>query len=153
MTIISAVEGLKDVDATRKRLLRNPGDMAAVFAKFYGEGVANNISALITQHLLIADQLVGALKAGDSAAAEEYNRQWYNNADEIAKYFASVSPVFDENMIKKMFYTHLDLTKKEAADRIAGKYQDDINDYDEIEKEALKMADYFSSAILSEFPG
>lgn len=43
MLLISIVENLGDLDATRTRLLENPKDIADIFRKFYGNEVASLI--------------------------------------------------------------------------------------------------------------
>lgn len=58
MTIISIAEGLPDEAQTTMRLLRNPGDIAAVFRPLYGNSVADRLSDLIKEHLVIAADLL-----------------------------------------------------------------------------------------------
>lgn len=62
MFIISVAETLKDLDPTTKRLLKNPKDLANIFAPYYGNAVANNIEQLLTAHLSIGGDLVKAAK-------------------------------------------------------------------------------------------
>jgi hypothetical protein len=47
---------------------------------------------------------------------------------------------------------HLDLTLKEATDRLQGKYADDIKDYDQVHQHILGLADLLSSGIEKQFP-
>lgn len=49
-----------------------------------------------------------------------------------------------------MMYSHLKMTKKETALRLQGEYEEDIRMFDEIEIEALKMADYMSCGIINQ---
>lgn len=74
MTIISMAEDLADVDLVTKRLLRNPADIAASFRPLYGDEIAARFQSLLTDHLVIAAQLVKAAKAGDTAAAADAER-------------------------------------------------------------------------------
>jgi hypothetical protein len=149
--IISIADDLKDLDFVTKRLLRNPKDIGNLFRIYYGDVVAKKIEDLFTDHLVIGSKLVTALKAGDTANAAAYNQAWYKNADDIAAYLASINPYFVESDIKQMLYKHLDLVKKEASDRLAGNYEADIKDFDDIEKQALEMADTFSKGIINQF--
>ena len=86
MAIISAVENIADVDLVTKRLLRNPSDFAAVLTPYYGAEKAAGFEKLFREHLVIADQLVKAAKAGDKKAADDAEKRWYENADMIARY-------------------------------------------------------------------
>lgn len=69
----------------------------------------------------------------------------------MAKAFATINPYYIEKDVKKMLYNNLDLTKNEVALRLAGKYAEDIKNFDMIEKQALEMSNYFSMGIIYQF--
>lgn len=152
LLIISILSNLNDLDATQTRLLRNPVDMGALFGKFYGPTVQKTVADLFTEHLVIGAQLITAFKNNDTASINKLNPLWYKNADEIAKAFSNFNPYYKEQEIKDMLYMHLDLTKNEVSLRLKGNYVEDVNNFDIIEKQALEMADYFSSGIVMQFP-
>lgn len=149
--IISTAADLEDLEAVTNRLLRNPADFANVLKQFYGDKIAKCFEELFTQHLLIAADLVNAVKKGDTVAADAARKKWYANADEISAFLAKINPFWSEAKWRQLFYSHLQMTEKEAGLRLAGKYAEDIKVYDMIEKEALKMADYMSAGIIKQF--
>lgn len=150
MFIISAVFGLPDIDPTTERLLRNPEDFRAALRPFYGAG-ADRLADLLREHLLLAAQLVKAAKAGDSKAAADAERRWYANADEIAAYLGSINPYWTVDEWRSMLYEHLALTKKEAVEMLAGKYADSISTFDDVEREALVMAEVMADGLIRQF--
>ena len=152
LLIISILDGLADAEATQKRLLQNPHDIAKLFVPYYGQGTANQIEALITQHLVLGESLIRATKANDTEQMDKNNQLWHANADEIAHALALLNPSFDEKQLQNMMYTHLNLTKSEVAARLARDFTADINAFDKIEAEALEMADYFTNGIVGQFP-
>ena len=152
MTIISIAEGLADEDQVTKRLLRNPADIAAVFRSLYGNEIAARIDNLITDHLVIAAQLVKAAKAGDNAAAADGERRWYANADQIAIFLNCINPYWPAEGMRKMWHEHLALVKAQAVARLNQDYAADIAMYDEGEKLLLRMADDFTEGIARQFP-
>lgn len=149
--IISTAAGLGDLEAVTKRLLQNPGDFATVLKPFYGERKASRFKTLLTEHLLIAADLVNAAKKGDTAAADTARKKWYENADDISAFLAKINPCWSAAKWRELFYSHLEMTEKEAGLRLEGRYSEDIKIYDMIEKEALVMADYMSSGIIKQF--
>ena len=149
--IVSISDNLADLEFVTRRLLRNPKDIGNVFRIYYGDAVANKITDLLTDHLVIGNKLITSIKAGDTVNAAAFNSAWYKNADDIAAALASINPYYVEKDIKEMLYTHLDLVKKEVSDRLAGNYEADIKDFDDIEKQALEMADTFSRGIINQY--
>lgn len=152
MLLISIAEDLKDLEATQTRLLRNPKDIADVFRRFYGNAVANRIQQLLTEHLVIGKELIVALKNKNQEEATKLNTKWYQNADEMAEAFSSINPFYPKEEIRNMLYEHLRLTTNEVNYRLQGNYTEDINSYDMVQKEILKMSQFFVNGIVKQFP-
>ena len=151
MLLISIAEDLKDLDATRKRLLENPKDIANIFRKFYGNAVADTIEKLLTEHLVIGEQLITALKNNNKELASELNTKWYKNAEEMANAFSSINPLYPKNEILQMLNLHLKLTTDEVAARLRKDYSADIKAFDMVQREILKMSEFFVSGIVKQF--
>ncbi|HEY8348961.1 MAG TPA: acetylglutamate kinase [Clostridia bacterium] len=152
LTIISMVFDLPDVDPVTGRLLRNPKDFEALLKPLYGDGTAARFADLLTSHLVIAAELVKAAKAGDTGAAADAEKRWYANADEIAVFLGSINPCWSARQWQAMLREHLALTKSEAVNILTGKYAEGITVFDQIEKQALEMADVMVNGIIRQFP-
>lgn len=154
LAIISIVDiqDPKETEATVNRLLRNSKDMAEICKIFYGDEVATAFDKLMTEHLTVAAELVQAAVAGENDKAEDAEKRWYKNADEIAATLSTLNPNWKEKEFKDMLYEHLKQTKDEAVYRITKDYEKDVANYDEIEKMARMMADGFSHGIMMQFP-
>ena len=153
LTIISMVFDLPDVDLVTQRLLRNPKDFEAALVPFYGSQTVARFSALLRNHLVIAANLVNAAKAGDNNAAAEAERIWYNNARDIAAFLASINPYWSQQEWEKMLFDHLALVKNEAVFMLTNEFQKGIDLYDEMERQAMMMADVMTEGIVRQFPG
>lgn len=152
MLILSMAFGLPDTEFVSNRLLRNPKDFAAALQPFYGAAIAAKFAELFTDHLTIAAELVKAAKAGDSAAAADAEKRWYANADQIAAFLGSINPHWSAQEWKKMLGQHLAMTKAEAVDLLTKKYADSIAVFENIERQALTMADMMTQGIVRQFP-
>lgn len=152
MLIISIAEKLKDQTDVTERLLENPYDIADVYADYYGEAAAKKIAQLLTEHLQIGAALIMAMRDKKSAEADKLTRKWYENADEMADAFSSINPYYDRDELHKMLHAHLDLTAREVAMRLEENFKADIEAFDEIEHQAISMADYLSIGIITQFP-
>ncbi len=152
MAILSTIFGSPDEKAVVDRLLQNPKDFEAALSPYYGEDNAAKFAELFTAHLTIAAELVQAAKAGDSAAADDAEKRWYANADQIAAFLGEINPNWSAQNWQKMLYDHLAMTKTEAVELLAQKYEDSIDTFDNIEQQALEMADMMTQGITKQFP-
>ncbi len=152
MLILSIVFGLPDFEFVANRLLRNPKDFAEVLHLFYGTDVVSEFTKLFTKHLTIAAELVKNLKERDTASAADAERRWYANADQLAEFFGRINPFCPEEEWRKMLYEHLSMTKNEAVYMLMGRYEDSINTFDDIEQQALIMADTMTEGLIEFFP-
>lgn len=152
MVILSAAANAPDFNDTVSRLLRNATDMASALQPLYGANLAEGFGRLIQAHLTIALQLVMAAKEGNTQAAQDAENRWYQNADAIAEYVNRMNPYIDKEEFKNMLYHHLAQTKQEAVERLRHNYSKDIALYDQIEIQALDMADAMSIGIIRQFP-
>lgn len=152
LAIISIVFNLPDVNVTVGRLLQNATHMGLSLEPFYGENAVEKYSTLIKDHLVIAADLVKAAKSGDQNAAATIEKEWYANADEIAKFLNNINPYIDKEELSKVFYEHLALVKAEALAILNKDYEAGVKLYDKIEKEILEIADTITNAIVKQFP-
>jgi len=58
-----------------------------------------------------------------------------------------MSPNYRESEVRKMMYEHLRLTTNEATQNLNHQYADEVGTFDQIQKEAMMMADYFVRGI------
>ena len=152
MVILSMVFGLPDTQVVTNRLPRNPKDFEATLGRFYGKDIAAKFAELLTSHLTIAAELVSAAKAGDSTAAADAEKRWYENADQIAAFLGSINPYWSVQLWQKMLYDHLAMTKTEAVNILSQEYEDSVSVFENIEQQALNMADMMTQGIVKQFP-
>lgn len=151
MLLISIAENLKDLDATKSRLLQNPKDISNVFKKYYGNAVATTIQNLLTEHLVIGNDLIVALNNNKQELAKELNNKWYKNADDMAEAFSSINPFYPKEKVRGILYEHLKLTTDEVAARLRKDYSADIKSYDMVQKEILNMSQFFVDGLVKQF--
>lgn len=152
MFIMSVADNTSDKSLVTKRLLKNYEDLGDAMKTYYGNETGDKYGDLIEEHLLTAAALVEAAKAGNNTAAAAAEKKWYENADEIAAFESSINPNWNETARKAMWYDHLKLTKAEAVARLTGNYAEDIADFDQIETQAIMMADSLADGIVEQFP-
>lgn len=151
--IVSAVAGLPNKDATAKRLLQNQTDIGNAIKPFYGDAAGAKLTALLKDHILIATEVIDAVKADDAAKKNETSNRWYANADEIAVFLSEANPKsWPLSEMKMMMKHHLDHTASEVVNHVKKDWSADIADYDKVHGQILKMADMLSSGIIKQYP-
>jgi len=150
--IISALAGLKDVDAVAQRLLRNQDDIGAAVKPFYKEEGGNKLAALLRDHIMIATDVVKAAKAGNKADLDKAQKKWSANGQDIAAFLSSANPHWAKKDLGDMLQKHLDLTTGEVVSRLKGDWPGDIHSYDEGHLHMLMFADVLTDGIVKQFP-
>ena len=151
--IVDAAADLPEKSATTQRLLQNQTDIGSAVGSIYGKTAGDKLTSLLRDHILIAADLVGAAKAGNTARVDSLNRKWQGNADDIAVFLNSANPKnWPVATLKSAMRTHLDQTLTEATHQLKGDYAASAKDFDAIEKHILMMADMLSDGIIAQFP-
>ncbi len=148
MLLISIAEHLTDQGAVTTKVMENPQEIADIFAPYFSQEAANEITNLLTEHLQIGTELITALRDNQMDKANELNKQWHVNAEKIAEALAAMNPNYDKRQLQNMLEQHLDMTAQEVSARLARDYPEDIKAFDQVEQGAEEMADYLSSGIV-----
>jgi hypothetical protein len=153
LAIVSFAGGLPDLPATEARLLRNQSDIAAAIRPYYGQAASRRLRTLLREHITGAVALLQAAKANDTAALGRARTAWYANGNEIADFLSAANRRnWPRGEMRSMMKEHLDLTLKEAVDRLTGRFDADMRDYDAVHRAILDMADMLSDGIVAQFP-
>jgi hypothetical protein len=151
--IVSFAADSPDLGPTTDRLLANQTHIGDAIKPFYGDEAGTALTDLLRAHILGAADLLAAAKAGDTAAFDAAKASWYENGDEIAAFLHGANP--DNWPLEETQHhmtMHLDVTLQEAANRLSGKFAEDIADYELVHEAILEMADFLSLGIIHQFP-
>lgn len=150
--IQSALSGHPNKDAVLKRLLQNQADLGNSIKPYYGDAAGNQLTKLLTEHIVIAGQLVDALSKGDKVNAEKYNKEWYRNADDIAKFLSKANPNWAEQELKDLLYMHLQLLTDEVAAFLNKDWAGEIVVFDKGKNHIVILGDEITNGIMKQFP-
>jgi hypothetical protein len=144
---------LPDLNAALGRLLRNQADIGNAIKPFYGDAAGNQLTELLRQHILIAGEILQAVKTGNSAALADALKRWYENAHDIAVFLNAANPRnWPLAEMDQMMKDHLAATTQEVLARANENWEADVAAYDAVHDQALAMADMLSSGIIAQFP-
>lgn len=150
--IESAISGSPDTDSNLSRLMKNQEDIGNSIKPYYGTDAGDKLTKLLKEHIRLAGELVKAAINKDVAAVAKANKDWSDNGNDIADFLASANPSWPKDQLRSMISDHLNLTRQEAVDILAKRYDASVADYDKIQEQILNMADMLSNGIIKQFP-
>ena len=150
--IVSDLASLDDKGPVLERLLRNQDDIGNSIKSYYGEEAGNKLASLLREHIELAGKVVDAAKTGNKADLAKYNKLWYENADEIAKFLSSANPNYSYEVLKDMLFKHLQFVTDQAVARLNKDWKADIEAYDKGEDHMIHFADILVDGIIKQFP-
>ncbi len=150
--VVAAVAGAPDAEAAASRLLKNQEDIGNAVAGVYGETAGEALTDLLKQHIMIAVDLIDAAKAGDTTKFDEQDTRWTKNAEDIAELLSGANPNWVKADVVDILGIHLKLTKDEAVARMEGKWEADVEAFDQILAEILTLSDILSDGVVKQFP-
>lgn len=131
------------------RLLRNAGEFADAFRPFYGAESARRFEELLTQHVLLLSEFAATVRAGEDIEAQR--AAWYANADNIAGFFVSVNPYWDERVWKELLYQRFSLEESLLLRLQEGDFTGAIEQFDVAQLNAEQIANYMVDGIAMQF--
>ncbi len=153
LAIVDVAAGAVDTGPTVERLLQNQVDIGNAVTPFYGAAAGEQLTVLLTTHIVLAANILVDAKAGNTAGVNENATAWYANADAIATFLSRAnSRNWPLDTMRSMMKEHLDLTLTEAVAQLSGDYATSIATYDQVHVEILQMADMLSAGIVAQFP-
>jgi hypothetical protein len=151
--IVDALGDSPELPQTTQRLLQNQVDIGNAIKPFYGEDAGNQLTALLNSHILIAADVVGAARKGDTAALNESMARWQANANDIADFLAAANPDnWPQDEMRSMMRQHLDLTTQEAVAHLSKDWAGDVAAYDKVHEHILMLSDGLTQGIINQFP-
>ncbi len=151
-TISSLVYALPDANVVVARLLRTATDMGGALRPFYGDEIARKYGQLLTEHIMLAGDIVNATLVGNVEKAAMIEQNWFRNGTEIALFLTSISPYLSAVEFQEMFDEHLALIKRGMISMLGKDFKASVDLFDLMEIEALEMADMITDAVIKQFP-
>ena len=150
--ITSDLASLPDKDVVLERLLKNQDDIGNSIKPYYGNEAGNKLSQLLREHISLAGQVLEAAKNNNTTDFDKYNKLWYENADDIAKFLSDANPNWSNKELKNMLYKHLDLIKQQVTARLNKDWSADIKAHDEGENHMIDFSQIIANGIIKQFP-
>jgi hypothetical protein len=144
--------GAEDQKQVLARLLKNQEDIGNSIKPYYGDAAGNKLTELLKEHIVIAGDIVEAAKSGQGAKVNQLNKIWHRNADEIAAFLSGANPNLQNEDVKKLLYTQLELVTDDLTASLVKDWDARIVSIDDGLSHIIMMADAISDAVVKQFP-
>ena len=136
-------------DDVFNRLYKVSQEFANIIGLVFGDQIAEQFLQYLSVQLVLTKELIDAQIDGNVALVNELFRQLFQNADEIAKFMASINPFWNETVIRNLIYTYHQYTLQEIATLLSQENQKNIDSYDILLHHADSMGDYFAQGLFN----
>lgn len=152
--ILGILDETADANDVLNRLLQNQVDIGDAVKPYYGDAGGQALTDLLTEHIVIAGDILIAARDGNTAEFDTALEAWYQNGDDISVFLNTANPEnWELEPMKSHMRHHLDLTLAEAVAHLEGRHNDEVQAYDEVFEQLMGLADELSNGIIAQFPG
>lgn len=142
---------LANTEAVQMRLLKTPDDIAEVFESFYSGAMVSQLRQLLMEHTRLAGEIMMAMRDNDGQRTDQLERQWYQNAENIARLLSNANTQYSYDELLRMLTVHLDLLKRQMLSALNEEYDNEISLFDENENHLMELADYLTNGLVEQF--
>ncbi len=135
-----------------QRLMKNQEHIGNAFIPFYGEAKGKKLTSLLKKHINHTVGLIDAAKKNDAKERKKQTAEWHKNEAEIATFLSKINCFLPKNIVVDSFNQHFKLNARQVELRLKKRWEDDIENYDEIRMHLNHFADELTQAIVLQFP-
>ncbi len=151
--ILGLLDQTPDANDDLTRLLQNQVDIGNAIKPYYGDAAGQALTDLLTEHIVVAGDILIAAREGNTAGFNEAVAKWYQNGDDIAVFLNTANPEnWDLDHMKTHMKDHLDFTLAQAVAHLEGRHDDEVEVYDKVYEQLMHMADSIADGIAKQFP-
>lgn len=145
----SILYDLPDFADVSKKLFSLPMDFYSIFASYYGTDSSKKFVNLLTVFLTCCAGVLEGMKNRDEEQVNTSTVQWYQCADEIAKFLSGINVYWDENQWRNLLSQYMRMKIDEIIAAMNGEYGRKIKLYQSMEDMMFIIGSYMARGILA----
>jgi hypothetical protein len=149
--IVSTAAGLGDIQAITDRLTELPEAFAALLSQYFEPEEADQFRELLEEHISTMEDLVEAEKNNDDKTVSQETENLYNNAGRIAAFLAGINAYWNQGQFGDLLNDYLEMLLAGLVARLEGDYAKELEIFDDLLTQAVKLADYMAQGMLQKF--
>ena len=134
--------------AAAKKLTDLPIAYANIFRIYFGDEIADQHTALMSNYTRLLISLIDATKSGDVNAINEYTRQINQNIEERVNFLTSINPFWEKNIMSNLLMNFNNMSINEINTFANKSYLSNTDLYSSLLSYTDRMGDYFAEGLL-----
>ncbi len=151
MYLLANKDNQEEVNSSAERLRQIPAVMADIFEQYYPADVTTQLQQSLTSFVENTITLINAVKNSERETTDATEVKLEQDVSNLAEILSNMNINYDKNALETELGEFLVLTKREIVSRVSGQYADDIETFDNLEQQAMKIAEYLSSGIMRQY--
>lgn len=149
--IVSVAANLGDIQAIKDRLAIIPDAFSRVLSRYFDPRDADRFRVLLIEHIAAMAALVTAEKNNDIQTVNQETENLYANAGRIAAQLAGMNPYWNQEQWGDLLNDYIEILLADLVARMEGDYSREITIFDDLEAQAIKMAEYMAQGMMQRF--
>ncbi|HWQ79034.1 MAG TPA: hypothetical protein VN381_09460 [Anaerovoracaceae bacterium] len=149
--IVSTAANLGDIQAITDRLADLPEAFAALLGQYFEPQEADSFRELLEEHISTLEALITAEKNNNVQTVNQETVNLYNNASRIAAYLVSINAFWNQEQLSDLLYDYIEMMLADLVARLEGDYTKELDIFDDLLTQALKISDYMAQGMLQRF--
>lgn len=149
--IVSTAGNLRDIPMIKDRLMQISEAFAGVLGQYFEPQEADRFRELLEEHIAIVLALVSAEKNNDVKTVNQETVNLYENANRIAAYLVSVNSYWNNEHWQIILDDYIEMLLADLVARMAGVFAKEIGIFDDLQTQAIKLADYMAQGMMQKF--
>lgn len=148
--INTAIDHSPRAEYNAERLLEMSGDFRNTILLFYGPELADNFNGLFTAFIARPTNIIEGFLSNNQEFVNQSVRNWYNDADQLANFFAKINLYWDEYQWRNLLYQYIQLKLQMITSLISKDYQREIRIYDRVFDLTTTMGSYMARGLIAQ---
>ena len=149
--IVSTAAGLGDIQMITDRLTYLPDALSRLMGQYFEPQEADHIRELLEEHISTMAALFAAETAKNDQTVNQETVNLYDNAVRIADYLVSINAYWNREQWIALLDDYIQMLLVDLVARMGGDFTKEIDVFDDLQTQAIKIADYMSSGMMSKF--
>ncbi len=149
--IVSIAGNLGDVQMVTDRLTYLPEAFSGILGQYFEPQGADRFRELLEEHISAMAALFSAEKNNDDQTVNQETKNLYNNAGRMASYLVSINSFWNRDQWTQLLNDYIEILLADLVARMEGDFAKEIDIFDDLQTQAIKIADYMAQGMTEKF--